>query len=953
MMKKRQNPKAKKALERPTAKGWDTSDDDEILARQQRAVEHVAALRQVQGSDPFYGTFAVRSKSGRTYSVEIRALASRDNSCDCPDFRKNGLGACKHIEAVLTHLRRKGSKAWKAAEAAGPSGAEVYLSRKGTPEPRLLLPAKATAAVRSFFAPFFASDGAMPIDPETALPAFLRAWEKAPKGVRAAARLSREVEGWHAEHVRRRELKRARIAFLKDVESGRQTLDVVKGKLYPYQKDGMLHLAFGERAMLADEMGLGKTVQAIAACELLRRTRRIRRVLVVAPASLKAEWEEQIAKFTALPSRIVWGARAERLRAYGEPAFFYLANYEQARSDAADMNRLIAPDVVILDEAQRIKNWQTRTAQTIKSLSSPYAFVLTGTPLENRIDEVYSIVEFLDPAIFGPLFRFNREFYELDDRGRPCGFKNLAELNRRLKPVMLRRRKDEVESQLPARTINNYFVPMDEEQRARYADYELRVAQLAALAKRRPLTKEEMEKLMRWLACMRMVCDTPYILDSDCRICPKLHELADVFKDILGTGDSKILVFSEWERMLDLVRNLALEMKLEFAWHTGSVPQRKRREVINRFKEDPACRLFLSTDSGATGLNLQAANVVINLDMPWNPAKLEQRIARCWRKHQTRPVQVINLVSEHSIESRMLDMLAQKQQLADGVLDGRGDLDNIKLPSGRAAFLNRLQELMGGNAPVSASKPDVPAPPASPRTPSETPDRVFCQDLAARLGTRLLAVEARPDAAGRKVLLAVVEGEAENARPLAERLLRESFGKATPPVLDVIDRQAFETIRRLIQSGVLKAGAEAESLFAVPALAEAEPSQSAIRFAKASERLEAAERKFRMSALLSQGGFFDEAMPSLADALEGALLAAAILFEAGEVVGPVPVSVVAERLAPRAGLPGETAAVLAQLRERAQKAESGGKENAEMLHRAAGLSLDAVRTALNKQALSG
>lgn len=180
----------------------------------------------------------------------------------------------------------------------------------------------------------------------------------------------------------------------------------------------MLHLAFGERAMLADEMGLGKTVQAIAACELLRQTRRIERGVVVCPASLKAEWEEQITKFTNLPSKIIWGSRADRLRAYREKSFFYLCNYEQARADVAEINQLIAPDVVILDEAQRIKNWQTKTANTIKQLASPYAFVLTGTPLENRIDEVYSIVQFLDPALFGPLFRFNREFYEIG-RKRP------------------------------------------------------------------------------------------------------------------------------------------------------------------------------------------------------------------------------------------------------------------------------------------------------------------------------------------------------------------------------------------------------------------------------------------------------------------------------------------------------------------------------------------------------
>ena len=135
-------------------------------------------------------------------------------------------------------------------------------------------------------------------------------------------------------------------------------------------------------------------------------------------------------------------------------------------------------------------------------------------------------------------------------------------------------------------------------------------------------------------------------------------------------------------------------LKLGFAWHTGTVPQKRRRAEINAFKSDPLCRVFLSTDSGAAGLNLQNASVVINCDLPWNPAKLEQRIARAWRKHQTRPVTVINLVSENTIEHRMLGTLSNKQALADGVLDRMGDLKEIKLQSGRQAFLAKLQQLV-------------------------------------------------------------------------------------------------------------------------------------------------------------------------------------------------------------------------------------------------------------------
>jgi len=229
--------------------------------------------------------------------------------------------------------------------------------------------------------------------------------------------------------------------------------------LLPYQRDGVLHLAFGERALLADDMGLGKTIQGIAACVLLAKLKQIERVLVVCPASLKAEWEEQIARFCDRSTRLVFGSRVQRHAAYRDPAFFTIVNYEQVLGDAEEINGTLKPDVIVLDEAQRIKNWQTKTARRVKSLRSPYAFVLTGTPLENRIDELYSIVQYLDPEVLGPLFRFNRDFYKLDERGRPVDYQNLADLRARLQPLLLRRRKSDVETQLPGRTVKTYFAP--------------------------------------------------------------------------------------------------------------------------------------------------------------------------------------------------------------------------------------------------------------------------------------------------------------------------------------------------------------------------------------------------------------------------------------------------------------------------------------------------------------
>jgi superfamily II DNA or RNA helicase len=845
----RRKGRARAVLDRPPApEGWRTTDTEEIELRRWRGSTEIAAIEALDAEHPIFGTFRTRSGTGGAYEVEIRSLEVFSNSCGCIDHRVNGLGTCKHIEGVLAALRRRGVKAFRAAAAAGSVRVEVYLGRIDAPHPAVAWPAagnKDVDAVRAWLRPWLEPDGTLCADPER-IAAMLAASSAAPAKVCRALRVSRHFGPWLERLQRRRSRAEARAAFLAEIDAGTASFDLVRHPLLSYQREGMLHLAFGERALLADEMGLGKTVQAIAACELLARRKGIARVLVVCPASLKAEWEEQIARFTERPARSVFGPRAQRLAAYREPVFFTIVNYEQVLPDAEDINTILSPDVVVLDEAQRIKNWQTKTARRVKSLRSPYAFVLTGTPVENRIDELYSIVQYLDPELVGPLFRFNREFYALDERGRPVDYRNLAELRRRVEPVLLRRRKADVESELPGRTVKTYFVPMAEEQAKHYEDYRVPAARLIARSKQRPLTKQEFDRLQMLLACMRMVCDTPAILDPTCRVSPKLEELERILGDLLEEPDRKVIVFSEWERMLALVRELAAEMGVEAAWHTGSVPQQRRRAEIMRFKKDPACRLFLSTDSGSVGLNLQAASAVVNVDLPWNPARLEQRIARAWRKHQTRCVTVVNLVCENSIEHSILHIIGQKQALADGLIDGQGDIGALKMPNGRAAMIERMQAMMQAAPRIVAA------------------DEALAAELARRHGERALLIEARPRGDGCVGVLAVLDLEPEALAAETTRLAAAGNGSLA---VEVIDRATWAAMRRLQSSGILQlVQGTGRVLHRAPEFTE--PDQPAGEAAARTSELHAqAERTLRMAQVLARGGFPEEAPPLIAKAI--------------------------------------------------------------------------------------
>ena len=858
---------ARAVIERPPQPlGWNTTDSDEIALRQWRGRTEIFDLEALEPRQPVLGTFRVRSDSGGQYDVEVRSLDEHVNSCGCMDHRVNGLGTCKHIEGVIALLQRRHATAVKKAAAAGRTRVEVFIDRRQTLRPAIIWPpGDQTRAVLDWLRPFLKPDGSLTTAPAK-IAALVAAWPSAPAKVRRALRVSRHFGPWIERERRERSRAKSRTKFLADVERGTASFDLVRHPLLPYQREGMMHLAFGERALLADEMGLGKTVQAIAACELLARSKGISRILVVCPASLKAEWEEQIARFTERGAKSVFGPRAQRLAAYAEPAFFNIVNYEQVLADAGDINAILAPEVVILDEAQRIKNWQTKTAHKVKQLRSPYAFVLTGTPLENRIDELYSIVQYLDPELVGPLFRFNRQFYALDERGRPDGYKNLAGLRDLVAPVMLRRRKADVENELPGRTVTNYLVPMVAEQRARYDDYSANAARIVQIAQRRPLLPKEFERLQMLLACMRMICDTPAILDPTCRVCPKLEELERILGDLLAEPGSKVIIFSEWERMLGMVRELAGEMGIEVAWHTGSVPQQRRRAEINRFKGDPACRLFLSTDSGSVGLNLQAANAVINCDLPWNPAKLEQRIARAWRKGQMRSVTVVNLVCEDSIEHNMVHLLGAKQALADGVLDGQGDLSELRMPSGRAAMVERMQALMAATqVPQAAPMADAAAAaPALPVTPSL--DDIVVGDLKQRHGENALLVESRQGSDGRFVILAVCDLDRAALRAEATR---SAASDTIAPVVEMIDRETWQTLCRLQASGIIQfAQGPARVLHRALGLAdtEAEDVTNAAR-ARAAKLRELAGRALRVARVLAAGGFCDEARPQLAQAV--------------------------------------------------------------------------------------
>ena len=419
---------------------------------------------------------------------------------------------------------------------------------------------------------------------------------------------------------------------------------------------------------------------------------------MICPTSLKAQWNNEIEKFSNRDCQLVMGGAKDRPTQYGNNCFFTVCNYEQVVRDLIAIEQ-VKWDLIILDEGQRIKNWEAKTSNMVKRLRSRFALVLSGTPLENRLDELYSVVQFVNERCLGPGFRFFNRHRVADEKGYVLGYKNLDELRQNLKPILLRRTRDAVLTQLPPRTDEFVRINPTEEQ------LELHKANMRIVSQivRKPYISEmDLLRLRQALLMCRMSANSTFLVDKQPPgYSTKLERLDELFEQLFQEENRKIVLFSEWTTMLTLIERLLKRHRRRWVRLDGSVPQAKRQALVHEFQHDADCQLFLTTNAGSTGLNLQAANTIVNVDLPRNPAILEQRIARAHRMGQTRPVQVFVLVTERTIEENLLKTLSDKRGLAMAALDADSDVSAVDFQSGVEEMRNRLEVLTGaiGEAP--------------------------------------------------------------------------------------------------------------------------------------------------------------------------------------------------------------------------------------------------------------
>jgi superfamily II DNA or RNA helicase len=445
-----------------------------------------------------------------------------------------------------------------------------------------------------------------------------------------------------------------------------------QGSLRPYQKSGLAWMRFlrdfGLGGCLADDMGLGKTVQLLAYLETRRRAR-AGPSLVVVPRSLLFNWKAETARF-APKLRLVEHAGPGRAKDAGsfEKADLVLTTYGTLRNDAPFLKD-VDFDCVVLDEAQAIKNPVSVSAQAARLLKGRQRLALTGTPIENRLGELWSLMEFLNPGMLGKASVFEGV---LGSDASPDREQRKL-LARALRPFLLRRRKEEVAPELPAKVEQTLFIDLEPEERGRYD--ELREYYRRRLLEDRQADWNEVKfHILEALLRLRQAACHPGLLHSGMasESSSKLEVLLERLREVVAEGH-KALVFSQFTSLLAILRRRLEREEIPYAYLDGQT--RDRRAPVERFQTDPDCRLFLvSLKAGGVGLNLTAAEYVFLLDPWWNPAVEAQAIDRTHRIGQERRVFALRLVARDTVEEKVIELQKSKRELADAILGQEGGL---------------------------------------------------------------------------------------------------------------------------------------------------------------------------------------------------------------------------------------------------------------------------------------
>ena len=466
-------------------------------------------------------------------------------------------------------------------------------------------------------------------------------------------------------------------------------------------------------------MGAGKTRVAIDAVHELWDQEEVGVYgAVFCTSSLKYQWEAEIQKWwPGATVQVIDGTKKKREKQYQEEVIFTVLSYDMLIHDWELLQKYLAHDFVIADEATMIKSFRAKRSKKLKAIGkvAPYRIALSGQPVENKPEELFSIMEFVDPDVLGPFHKFDRTFITRDGWGKPMHYKNLDVLNKTLGDAMVRRSREDIAEFLPERIITDVPAHLDSKSAKLYQyirdDLLLVLDEMIAsggggfdlMAHYGRAEDENHNRLkgqvMARITCMRLLCNNPALLlksaedfddeetatgsgyasslleqgllDKLPDTSGKMKAFLDIIAELRDTG-SKVVVFSGFKPQLALIADELKETGIGYTTMTGDTPAKQRKERMDLFQTHPAVQVFLSSDAGAYGINLDVGTHLINYDLPWSAGQLDQRVARIDRtSSQNDHIQLMYMFTSGTIEERQYDMLKQKSKVAGAFVDGK------------------------------------------------------------------------------------------------------------------------------------------------------------------------------------------------------------------------------------------------------------------------------------------
>lgn len=638
----------------------------------------------VRFGENMYGFHEMGTAAGKRYQLTIRDFETSNGYCSCPDFKTNKLGTCKHLIYLNNKLKEKYSVD-SLLNARQYPFVEIFCDPLQEYQITYFYKGDIDPEVAGLLNQFFPEDKI--VKPET-YREFLTFLDQAReiKKILVRPEVFEKIERFFEEEELIKLSKHTKLDFSK-----------IKATLFDYQREGIEFSVFKRGNIIADEMGLGKTLQAITIGVMKKEIFDFKRVLIICPASLKFQWKQEIEKFSEERAVIVSGTKDARQACYkNAKEYFVITNYESVLRDITTLVKY-PPDMVILDEAQRIKNYDTKTSHAVKAIPRKHSLIITGTPIENRLIDLYSVMNFIDPEYLAPLWEFsmNHCYFDKSKKNKINGYYNLQQLKEKLKDKIIRRQKKEVLDQLPEVQEITIPIALTAEQLEIHAGF---AQSLMPILGKKHKTVYDMQRIFQILTSMRMVCDSTYLIDKETNLSPKLKELEEILvekMDILNQK-RKVIIFSEWRTMLHLIEKMLRKHHIGYTMLSGKIPVDKRGNLVEEFHQNPDCLVFLSTEAGGAGLNLQVADTVINFELPWNPAKKNQRIGRVHRiGQQSSHITVINLVAQESIEERISTGIVLKESLFNAVLNEADGTEEVDFSAkGRATMIDQIQKMV-------------------------------------------------------------------------------------------------------------------------------------------------------------------------------------------------------------------------------------------------------------------